>query len=154
MPRLLLLLALLWPAVAMAQAPAAPPAVAAQSPGQVFASKSRPIPKDGLPTASSGSASLVIAPSEMGFLFTDQPELLRNFKLVGSSLSDHDETWEQPWGEYRTIRNHYRELDLTFEETNGTHRRLTIEARLFDDAVGFRYRFDRAAAKPPTLPRS
>ena len=112
MPRLLLLLALLWPAVAMAQAPAAPPAVAAQSPGQVLRFEITTNPEGRITYSIQRLGKPVIAPSEMGFLFTDQPELLRNFKLVGSSISDHDETWEQPWGEYRTIRNHYRELDF------------------------------------------
>ena len=151
MPRLLLLLALLWPAVAIAQAPAAPPAMSAQSPGQVLRFEITTNPEGRITYSIQRLGKPMIAPSEMGFLFTDQPELLRNFKLVGSSLSDHDETWEQPWGEYRTIRNHYRELDSTFEETNGTHRRLTIEARLFDDAVGFRYRFDRAAGETTNI---
>jgi alpha-glucosidase len=43
-----------------------------------------------------------------------------------------DETWEQPWGEQRYIRNNYRELSVT----TGAH---TVRFRLFDDGLGFRY---------------
>ena len=52
----------------------------------------------------------VIAESRLGFLFTDAPQLLRNFVVARQSTRSFDETWEQPWGEYRTIRNHYNEL--------------------------------------------
>lgn len=144
MLRSILFLALLWPGLAFAQgAPPIGSGATAQSPAKVLSFSIETNAEGRITYRIDRLGKPVIARSEMGFLFTDQPELLRNFKLVGSSVSDHDDSWAQAWGEYRTIRNHYRELDTTFEETNGAHRRLTIEARLFDDAVGFRYRFDR-----------
>lgn len=152
MSRLILFLALLWPSLAIAQG--APPTAAgatAQSPGKVLSFSIEANPEGRITYRVDRFGKPVIASSEMGFLFTDQPEMLRNFKLVGSTLSDHDDSWTQPWGEYRSIRNHYRELDTTFEETNGAHRRLTIEARLFDDAVGFRYRFDRPTSETTNI---
>jgi alpha-glucosidase len=48
-----------------------------------------------------------------------------------------DETWEQPWGEERFIRNHYNELALDVESAAGL--RMTIRFRAFDDGIGFRY---------------
>ena len=44
----------------------------------------------------------VIADSRLGFLFTDQPEMLRNFQLAGHTTRSFDETWAEPWGEYRS----------------------------------------------------
>ena len=44
----------------------------------------------------------------------------------------HDETWEQPWGEQRYVRNNYHELMLRADE-------FTIRLRLFDEGLGFRY---------------
>ena len=41
----------------------------------------------------------VIDESRLGFLFTDQPEMLRNFAFAGESRRTFDETWEEPWGE-------------------------------------------------------
>ncbi len=43
-----------------------------------------------------------------------------------------DETWEQPWGEQRYIRNNYNELALVTEK-------FSIRFRLFNDSLGFRY---------------
>jgi alpha-glucosidase len=48
------------------------------------------------------------------------------------SETSFDETWEQPWGEQRFVRNHYTELAL---ETSA----VTIRFRLYDDGLGFRY---------------
>lgn len=83
----------------------------------------------------------VIGESHLGFLFTDQPQMLRNFEIVGRRTSDHDESWTTPWGEDRTIRNHYRELDVDLREKTGLKRQITVEFRVYDDGVGFRYRF-------------
>jgi alpha-glucosidase len=81
----------------------------------------------------------VIADSRLGFLFTDAPEMLRNFQLAGQATRSSDQTWEEPWGEYRTIRNRYNELALSFDEKNWLKRRMTIVFRIYDDGVGFRY---------------
>ena len=92
----------------------------------------------------------VIGDSQLGFLFTDQPQMLRNFAIVAQRTRDHDETWRQPWGEDRTVRNHYRELAVDLQEKSALKRRVTIEFRLFDDGVGFRYRFPARPANAAT----
>jgi alpha-glucosidase len=81
----------------------------------------------------------VIADSRLGFLFTDAPEMLRNFQLAGQATRSSDQSWEEPWGEYRTIRDRYNELALSFDEKNWLKRRMTIVFRIYDDGVGFRY---------------
>lgn len=43
-----------------------------------------------------------------------------------------DDTWEQPWGEQRYVRNHYRELSFTTD-------RSTVTFRVFDTGMGVRY---------------
>ncbi|HEX7930871.1 MAG TPA: glycoside hydrolase family 97 catalytic domain-containing protein, partial [Sphingomicrobium sp.] len=87
----------------------------------------------------------VINESRLGFLFTDAPEMLRNFAFAGQSMRSFDETWNQPWGEYRTIRNHYNELTVSFDEKNWDKRRMTVVFRDFDDGVGFRYELPQQA---------
>ena len=82
----------------------------------------------------------VVSESQLGFLFTDQPQMLRNFAMIGQKASDHDETWTTPWGEDRTIRNRYRELIVDFQEKSASKRRMSLELRVYDDGVGFRYR--------------
>ncbi len=81
----------------------------------------------------------MIGESHLGFLFADAPQMLRNFQLVDQARRSVDESWEQPWGEWRTVRNHYNELSLTFEEKTKLKRQMKIVFRVFDDGVGFRY---------------
>lgn len=51
-----------------------------------------------------------------------------------------DETWEQPWGEQRFVRNHYREMGLSFgANLAGQPGTVTLRFRAFDDGIGFRY---------------
>ncbi len=88
----------------------------------------------------------VIADSQLGFLFTDQPQMLRNFAVVGKRTRDHNESWAQPWGEQRNVRDHYRELVVDLQEKSALKRRLSLEFRLFDDGVGFRYRLPGRAS--------
>lgn len=86
----------------------------------------------------------VIDESRLGFLFTDAPEMLRNFAVAGQATRSSDETWEEPWGEYRTIRNRYNELTVSFDEKNWLKRRMTVVFRVYDDGIGFRYELPRA----------
>lgn len=46
--------------------------------------------------------------------------------------SSFDETWEQPWGEQRFVRNNNTQLEVASEN-------FSIKFRLFDDGLGFRY---------------
>jgi alpha-glucosidase len=85
----------------------------------------------------------VIAESRLGFLLTDAPKLERNFRLAGSERRRVDETWEQPWGERRHVRNRYNELSVKFTEKSALARSLVVVFRAYDDGVGFRYEFPR-----------
>ena len=92
----------------------------------------------------------VIRESHLGFLLSDGPQMLRNFALTGQQARSVDDTWEQPWGEWRTVRNRYNELSLSFEEKSKLKRRMTIVFRLFDNGIGFRY----ALPAQPNLTRA
>lgn len=83
----------------------------------------------------------VIDKSKLGFLLIDQPALKSGFKVVNSSIKSVDETWEQPWGEKKEIRNNYNEMLLQLQETEGLKRRIDIVFRVFNDGIGFRYIF-------------
>ena len=76
----------------------------------------------------SRSGKSIIDESHLGFLFTDAPQMLRTFKLVSSTTHDVSTSWEQPWGEWRTVADRHRELDATFEETGPLHRRMAPQA--------------------------
>ncbi|MFT3905856.1 MAG: glycoside hydrolase family 97 protein [Steroidobacteraceae bacterium] len=83
----------------------------------------------------------VIGESRLGFILADAPKLERNFIATGSETRSVDETWEQPWGEWRYVRNHYNELRVHLQEKNPPARRYDVVFRVYDDGVGFRYEF-------------
>ena len=55
-----------------------------------------------------------------------------NLKLISFRSSRHEETIEMPWGEDKFIDNNYTEGEFEFEK-------FTIRARIFNNAVAFRY---------------
>ncbi len=83
----------------------------------------------------------VIAPSRLGFLLRGTEKLERNLELAAQATRSHDETWGQPWGESRFVRDQHNELRVTFVETLKGKRRFDVIFRVFDDGVGFRYVF-------------
>ena len=99
---------------------------------------------DGRPAyAVSRKGQPVIASSRLGFLLLDAPKFERNIEIVQPRTRTFDETWEQPWGERRLIRNHYNELTVTLKEKAKPFRSFDVVFRVFDDGVGFRYRFPK-----------
>ena len=84
----------------------------------------------------------VIANSALGFVL-GSGRFDSNFKVVKTTRGSFDETWEQPWGEERLVRNNYNELRLFLQETKGQKRLLNIVFRVFDDGIGFRYEFPK-----------
>lgn len=83
----------------------------------------------------------VIAPSRLGFILVGTPKFERNLELSAQATRSFDESWEQPWGENRYVRNHFNELKVTFTERNRPKRSFDVLIRAFDDGVGFRYAF-------------
>ena len=83
----------------------------------------------------------IIAPSRLGFLFTDEAKIDRRLTITGQEVRDFDETWTQPWGEWANIRNRYREFKVHLKETTALARVFTVTFRLYEDGVGFRYEF-------------
>lgn len=83
----------------------------------------------------------IISPSRLGFNLANAHKLDGGFKLRDKAVSEHDTTWEQPWGERQFVRNHYRELRVELEQPNRGKRRLAVVFRIYDDGIGFRYEF-------------
>ena len=83
----------------------------------------------------------LLTPSRLGFVFRGQPPLRDSLGIADSSRSTFDETWTQPWGEVRRVRNHYNELKVSVQENTGPRRQFTLAVRAFNDGVAFRYEF-------------
>jgi hypothetical protein len=83
----------------------------------------------------------VVLQSKLGIELRDAPALTAGFAVAGSETTEKDETWQPVWGEVKSIRNHYRELAVTLQQTSGDRRSVVVRFRLFDDGLGFRYEF-------------
>ncbi|WP_179343564.1 glycoside hydrolase family 97 protein [Winogradskyella ursingii] len=83
----------------------------------------------------------IIDTSYLGFDFIEAESLSKNFKIINTSTSEFNETWQMPWGEQIEVVNHYNELNVELEETTEAKRRLSIVFKVYDDGIGFRYEF-------------
>ena len=81
----------------------------------------------------------VVNPSALGFDLQNQPPLGANLKLADTVPSTADETYTLLHGKSNPVRNHYNYILADFDETGRPGRRLSIEARAYDDGIAFRY---------------
>ena len=136
MKRAGVLLLALWSAAAFAL-PSAPVSVA--SPGKVLVVSLR-VDNDGRPEYRiDRNQQAIVDWSRLGFILADAPKLERNFTVGEVTRRSFDDTWEQPWGERRYVRDHGTEMRAILRERSG--RQLIVVFRVFDDGVGFRYEF-------------
>jgi alpha-glucosidase len=75
----------------------------------------------------------------LGMRFRSQAAFDDGFRVVTSSVASRDETWEQPWGERRFVRDRHNELLVRFESSSEPARQFALRVRVFDDGFGFRY---------------
>jgi alpha-glucosidase len=116
------------------------------SPGSVLSVELR-VDRDGRPEYSIRRGGRpVVDWSRLGFILADAYKLERNFEISKVEKRSFDDTWEQPWGERRFVRNHGNELRATLTERSHARRNLIVVFRVFDDGVGFRYEFPDQAA--------
>lgn len=97
----------------------------------------------------------VVERSRLGFQLRDG-RLDRGLQVLSQARSSHDDTWQQPWGETRLVRNHYNELRVSLGEREGAQRRFDVIVRVYDDGLGLRYHFLRKprCAKPSSTKKS
>ncbi|ANU06838.1 glycoside hydrolase family 97 protein [Paraurantiacibacter namhicola] len=91
----------------------------------------------------SRKGQLLVSPSKLGILLTDGLPMVRGFTMTGmEEVTEHDETWEQPWGERRFVRDHHHEMVVRFQQPpEDGDRQMNLRFRVFDDGIGFRYEF-------------
>ena len=68
-----------------------------------------------------------------------------NTRIKDIAHSSFDETWTQPWGEEKDVRNNYNEMRLTLAEESETPAEFAVVFRIFDDGIGFRYEIPEQA---------
>lgn len=93
----------------------------------------------------SHNGKIVVAPSALGVELKEVGNFNEGFKIASTDTSSFDETWNPVLGEYKSIRNHYNELNINLSKTDSHDKifLLTIRFRAYDDGVGFRYEFPK-----------
>jgi alpha-glucosidase len=86
----------------------------------------------------------VLQRSRLGFALRDG-RLDRGMVVLAQARQRHDDTWQQPWGETRLVRNHYNELRVSLGERDGAQRTFDVIFRVYDDGLGLRYHFPQQA---------
>jgi alpha-glucosidase len=95
---------------------------------------------DGLPSYRVAHGDkIVLNQSDLGFVFKNQDSLYNHFEVLDVSETTFDESWEQVWGEKKSIRNNYRQLAVMLQEKSKGKRKLEIHFRAYDDGIALRY---------------
>lgn len=81
-----------------------------------------------------------IRSSALGFTAADSINLSEGFTVKDKRLYSTDQTWTQPWGENKSIRENYNAMDVTLTNSNGVE--LIMSFKLFNDGVGLRYQYN------------
>jgi len=139
----LVLFAALLVSLAMPVAARAETVASASSPGDVLKVELDLSPQGRVSYRVQRNGKPVIADSLLGMRLRGGAQLFTSFTLQEQRTFAFDETWEQPWGESRQVRNHYNELRAQFAEVGRAKRRMDLVFRVFDDGVGFRYEFPK-----------
>jgi len=82
--------------------------------------------------------------SPLGLKLQDQDPLGPGMRPVNTEQGSGDQTYTIPVGKTSTVRDHYNSVRADFEDAQG--RKLTVEARAYDDGVAFRYILPEQAA--------
>lgn len=78
----------------------------------------------------------LIRPSALGI--ETREAQFADFEVARVRRASADETWTQPWGENKTMRDRHNEMAVEMRSADGRVR-LTLRFRAFDAGVGFRY---------------
>lgn len=91
-------------------------------------------------------AKHVIRDAPLGLVLARPSVSLDRFTCTGVDSSVVNETWRPLYGEQDQITNHYRQLTLQLADAKNSGIRLSIQFRLYDDGLGFRYLFPEQKA--------
>lgn len=83
----------------------------------------------------------LVKESKLGFV-ADEVRFADGFAVTGVDSATVDRSWTPVWGEYASVRDHFKELSVKVEAQN-PRRDMTLRFRVFDDGLGFRYEVDR-----------
>ena len=87
----------------------------------------------------------VLTRSRLGLEFKDGTRLGPQTAIIRAKRKACDDTWDNPLGNRRRVRNHYQELRLTLQESNDRKRTFGLVVRAYNDGIAFRYDLPKAS---------
>ncbi|WDE05923.1 glycoside hydrolase family 97 protein [Thalassomonas viridans] len=81
----------------------------------------------------------VIEASRLGMVFKDVAGFDSSFTITSVEKSQVNTSWQQPWGERKTVVDHHNELLIRFSADREQSNRYLVRFRVFNDGLGFRY---------------
>jgi alpha-glucosidase len=81
----------------------------------------------------------IIERSKLGFELQNQPPVGGNLLVVAATNSRIDESYQIPAGKSNPVRNQCNVLTFDLKEAKAPGRKLTVEARAYNDGLAFRY---------------
>lgn len=82
---------------------------------------------------------VAINDSRLGLRFKKAAELGLDFSIGKVKSSSVNSSWDQPWGERKTVVEHHNELLVSFTAKRDSANEFKVRFRVFDDGIGFRY---------------
>ncbi len=81
---------------------------------------------------------LIVGDSRLGLIVNDAP-LSSDLEIVRRSETEASSTWKPVYGERSVVRDEYRQVVVTLQETRPPRRTVAITFRVYDEGVAFRY---------------
>jgi alpha-glucosidase len=81
----------------------------------------------------------LILHSKLGLKLRGGTTLGQKVGLVSATHQSHDETWENPNGKRRMVRNQYNQVHLLLREQSAKDTTFEVVVRVFNDGVAIRY---------------
>jgi alpha-glucosidase len=81
----------------------------------------------------------VLADSPLGLDFKGARPMDRDFEIVGTDVHSRDDTWTNPFGAQRKVRDHYNQLRISLREREAPRRRVDLILRAYNEGAAFRY---------------
>ncbi|WP_288205193.1 glycoside hydrolase family 97 protein [uncultured Parabacteroides sp.] len=72
----------------------------------------------------------------------EENTLAGNWQVTNQTRNNVDQTWHPVYGERSLITDRYNELQLTLR-SDANQKEMTLDVRLYDEGVAFRYAFDK-----------
>jgi len=107
---------------------------------QVLTEKDSQLPEGKLVYSATFKGESVIEQSALSLHFSDNElPLGQKVRITGSRTSSKEENYNLITGKTSRVHDYFNSLEFTTEESGYSGRKLTIEARAYNDALAFRY---------------